>query len=152
MLSDIPHGDSNIQFIAGPKKGENVHDLLMKSWRALRAENKLPYLEEKIIVMQQDNAWCTANLQQRLFEIWIHKCEQLNKGQATGYIVNADLFVGTFCEESKEKARELNAWLTPIGPGVTLPCQIVSASSTRRGLRVCFWCFIQRVNRKLKKP
>ena len=92
-----------------------MHHNLMRDWRHLREEGALREIDNKVYVCQQDNAWCCQGLTVRLFEIYDADIEQLNGMYPTGYFYNPDLFVGTFCEESKAAAKEGNKWLTPIG-------------------------------------
>ena len=129
-LEDIPAqvgADGKLRYCGGPRKGEVVHGNTMKTWRELRSADKLRFLDEKVFVWQQDNAWCTANLARRLLRVYVEFILPRNGYHPTGYITNADLFIGTWCAETKAAAKEDNNWMTPIGGGATLPCQATDA-------------------------
>ena len=88
-------------YSGGPLKGQKYHPALASEWRQLRTSGQLEGIDEDILLWQQPNAWCTAELTCRLYNRFHGWAENRN------LVIVQDMAAQQWCPQAKEYAHEI---------------------------------------------
>ena len=114
-------------YSGGPLKGQKYHPALASEWRQLRTSGQLEGIDEDILVWQQPNAWCTAELTCRLYNRFHGWAENRN------VVIVQDMAAQQWCPQAKECAKALGQPLLPVARGMTMPLQLTDAEFAQQG-------------------
>ena len=108
-------------------KGQKYHPALASEWRQLRTSGQLEGIDEDILLWQQPNAWCTAELTCRLYNRFHGWAENRN------VVIVQDMAAQQWCPQAKECAKALGQPLLPVARGMTMPLQLTDAEFAQQG-------------------
>ena len=114
-------------YSGGPLKGQKNHPALASEWRQLRTSGQLEGIDEDILLWQQPNTWCTAELTCRLYNRFHGWAENRN------VVIVQDMAAQQWCAEAKECAKALGQPLLPVARGMTMPLQLTDAEFAQQG-------------------